>query len=200
MSKRRVLLIAVIAFLIVAGLTITLLVSPGLRRSIVEPLAGFLYLVRHTIGRLPQYMLWLVALLVGAAVILRTWRRFDRRDERSARRNRLLRGRRHLGRPSIPVSPAVSFAHAVDRAPRSRLMRGSVRRELIELAVRLVARNEAIPIPEARRRVRDEARWTSDQRVLTFLGERGRYGGRRQDAAGDIEYTVRFLESYYQEV
>ena len=193
--KRRHVLIAIAALIVIAGMTIALLVHSDLRHAIVEPLADTLFVIRYVIAGLPEYLVWVVLVLLASSLIIRAWKR-TRRAETPAG------GGRRSGRPAKPrVSPSIDLAVAVARAPKSRLMRGRVRRDLIELAVRLVARSEAVPLPEARRRIRDEEDWTHDPLVLMLLGDRGRYAGaKRRDIARDIEYTVRFLESYYEEV
>jgi hypothetical protein len=187
-------LISLATLSVIAGLTITLLVNTGLRQTIVEPLADTLLVIRYAISQLPEYLVWVVLLLLSASLIARAWRQPHKSVERIPHRRRLLRRRRPR------VSPSIDLAVAVARAPKSRVMRSRVRRDLLELAVRLVARNESIPLADARRRIRDEEDWTDDRLVRAFLGDRGRYTGTRRDIARDIEYTVRFLESYDQEV
>ena len=194
--KRKHVLIAIVLSVVICGMTITLLVNPELRHAIVEPLADALFVIRYVIAGLPEYLVWVVLVLLASALVIRSWKRTRKRkaaDEAPRPR------RQRVSKPR--VSPSIDLATAVARAPKSRLMRGRVRRDLVELAVRLVARSEAVPLPEARRRIRDEEPWTDDALVLAILGDRGRYAGaKRRDVARDIEYTVRFLESYYEEV
>ena len=185
--------VAITAF--VAALTLLLLYDPPLRRALLDPIVWMANDIRNGLAKLPQALLWAIALLIGCAILLVAWRRLLRGDRRAPKQ-----------RPAPMVRPhnanaVAALARDLRRARRHHVSRVRVVRELTVLAIRLIAQREGIPLEEARTRIRS-GHWPDDPEIQRFFALRrdGAEAVRKHGFDDAVEATLAFLDRYHQEV
>jgi hypothetical protein len=177
------------------ALTLLLLYSKPLRRTILEPVAWMINDIRASLAALPQTLLWAIGLLIGSAVLVVSWRRvlagLASKPER----------RRRVTVKPYNVNEIASLARDLTRARKHHVSRVRIVRELSVLAVRLIAQREGVPLEEARRLLQS-GHWPDDPRVRRFFASRrdGHRGVPKRLFVEATEYTLAYLERYHQEV
>jgi len=186
--------IAVTAF--VVALTLLLLYNPPLRRVLLDPIVWMANDIRNGLAKLPQALLWAVALLIGCAILLVAWRKLLRGDRGAPKQQRL----------TPPVRPhnanaVAALARDLRRARRHHVSRVRVVRELTVLAIRMIAKREGIPLDEARTKIRS-GQWPDDPEIRRFFALRrdGAEAIRKHGFDDAVEATLAFLDRYHQEV
>jgi len=191
--KRGVLLLSgsVVA---IGALILAVLFTPVLREElrllVLVPLIKGYHLIRyHYIERLPQFLLWAIPLALLFLIIFRSILRFPRSCAPTSSERPTPAGVGNLAR----------IARHIHRARSSRIARVRLCRRVFEIAARLVARHEGLPLEQARDLLRSGA-WDADPAVVTFLRSHHRENRGGRDFVARLEHIVAFLEKYHQEV
>ncbi len=190
----RLVLLAVAGCSVLATALAALLipaVGAELHAAILTPIIAAFYTVRAYIERLPQLLLWVIPIAATAIVLFRLLFALPR----TARRSRADR------RPRAGDGRLAEMIRQIQRTRVSRFARVRVCRQLSDSAVRLLARRNGIPIPDARTQLRANA-WDAEIEVKRFLTPHLHH---RRPSAGkgflvDLHRTVTFLERYRQEI
>jgi len=163
----------------------------GFRAAILAPLLQAYYLVRFYVVRLPQRLVWVVPLLsVGALLVRVAFRALGPPPKKASRR-----------RPTnVPVDELEQLATAIDRAGYRPFCRKRVTNELAGITARMIARQERIPLAEARANLEAE-KWGGDPIVQAFFRtdkKKRRRARRTVRFEEQLRRTVSFLERYSQ--
>ncbi len=176
-------------------LTLLLLYSEPLRRTIIEPVTWMINDIRQSLGTLPQALLWAIGLLIGSFVLIVSWKRVlgGPRSHPDHRRWTAIK-------PSNSNAIA-SLARDLDRSRKRHVSRVRIVRELSILAVRLIAQREGLSLEEARKLL-NSGQWPDDPQVRRFFAARrdGQRGVPKQRFLEAVAYTLAHLKRYHQEV
>ena len=183
---------------IAIGLTglITLLfilfLQEGFRRAIAIPIIQAYYRLWFYLSLLPQYLIWLVPVLVMAAFLFGSYLRaigsLPREGEGTEKR------------AEEGDDPLRSLAIAIARARRRPFYRRMVVRELGKTAVRIIAKREGISLAAARERFEDGS-WCTDSEVLDlFARARAPAGLNVYEFESKLEKAISVLERLEQGV
>jgi len=193
MSKRLILVVLAGGTVLATSLATLLIPAVGaeLHAAILTPMIAAYYTIRAYIERLPQLLLWVIPILVTSIVLFRLLLALPRLKQQN-RRDRT---------PRAGDGKLAETIRQIQRTRMSRFARVRICRQLSDSAMRLLAKRYAVPIEEARRRLRS-GDWEADPAVIGFLTPHLHH---RRPTAGkgflvQLARTLTFLEQYRQQI
>ena len=147
--------------------------ADAIRTHVVRPAIETYYVVRYYIDLVPQLFWWMIPPAVVSLVLLR----------------RFLRPPTSDAAPQAPKSLSIRpgegelthLVRLVQRAHHSRFARVRLSRTLVEVAARLIAGREGIPLATARKMMLD-GYWRTSRSMHHFLTPRRHYTARQGSA------------------
>jgi len=154
----------IVAAVLAAGFSVLFatILQEWFRAEILAPLMRGFFLIRFYGLRLPQQLWWIAALLLAVALLVRmTLRTLGPAPKRSQRRQST----------GETVDELERLASLIDRAQIHPFYQQRVASELARLAARLIARQEGVPVDQARARL-EAGTWGSDVLVQSLFREK----------------------------
>ena len=163
----------------------------GFRAAILAPLLQAFYLIRFYVVRLPHQLVWVAALLVVGALLARvTFRALGPPPQKASKRQSA----------GAAVDELERLAVVIDRAGVRPFYRELVTNVLTGIFARMIARQERIPLVEARANLA-AGKWGDDPVVQAFFHidkKKRRRTHRTVRFEEQLRRTVSFLERYSQ--
>ncbi len=163
----------------------------GFRAAILAPLLQAFYLVRFYVVRLPQQLVWVAALLFVGALLVRVAFRALGPPPKKASRQRSA---------DAAVDELERLAVVIDRAEYRPFYRELMTNILAAITARMIARQERIPLAEARANLA-AGKWGDDPVVQAFFRtdkKKLRRSRRTVRFEEQLRRTVSSLERYSQ--
>jgi len=174
-TQRRRFLYGAAFALVTTGVAVGLFYryADAIRTHVVRPAIETYYVVLYYVDLVPQLFWWLIPPAIVSLVLLRRFSRPSTSDtEPQASR-------------SSPIRPGegelTHLVRLVRRAHHSRFARVRLSRTLVEVAARLVAGREGVPLATARKMMID-GYWRTSRSVHHFLTPRRHYTARLRSA------------------
>ena len=193
MSRKAALILLGLSLLLLIGITLVFAfpLRPLFTRLVVKPLIESFLVLRWYVHRLPQLLLWIVFVIIGALVPLHMLTRDHFSKKRAKKRKYILI--RSEG------SELHRLTETIIRAYHRPFARRRVASKLVPLCVRLIAQRESLPLKEARERF-ESFQWCDNGAVKEFFNFRRQYYGlgKGRAFASRLHEVVSFLEEYHQ--
>ncbi len=192
MRRTRLLIVsAAVLAVIILAIVLYVFYTDELLTHVVRPAIQAYYIGRYYLEFIPQLFLWLVPPVVVAVLLIR-------RMNRQARQERSRRVRRRFVSPVAPGEGELAqLDRQIARAHHSRFARVRLSRSLMEIAARLIAGRERVPLSEARAKLAD-GYWRDAHGVHHFLVPRRHYTAQQsgQEFEAMLRRTVEHLEAF----
>ncbi len=130
--------------------------------ALVVPLARDYYILWFYVTSMPQAGIWLAIASVFSFILFTVYRRTARTLPRWRPRSAPVHSQPQTDNPLQLLATAIRYAR------RFPVYRYTVVHELAELAIRIIARRDQVPLPEARRRFKT-GKWCNNTEVRDFL-------------------------------